>query len=209
MNKTDISYNERDMLQELFDRSFAAENEEMLREQYRTLRRLETRHTEAESNAAIDITYLAENVTAACDIITADTGKSFVFCGDSTGIVRGSARLITRALLKLLSNAYFYGRENLIITRTSNYGEFIKTEVRSGGGIDFEKARRGGGLRYVRQVCESHGGQLLIECDGFCTTTVMLLPVGGGAEESVPYPDFFELVKDRLSPVYIEFFGQK
>ncbi len=215
MNHTDTLYlsysgeNVRDRLQNLFDNSFKRGDAEQVREHYRTLRRLEMECEKSPSCGSVDISCLTENITAACDIIAADTEKTFVFCGNETCPVYGSARLISKALLNLLSNAYLYGRERLVITKTVETADFVKIEVHSGGAFDFYKSESGRGLSFVREVCRSHGGNFFTESDGFTSVCIMIFPKLKKELPSAPNPDFFELVRDRLSPVYVEFFGME
>lgn len=198
----------RENLQDLFDCSFKIGDREKIREQYKTLRSLELSGQTDFINKAVDISALTENATAACDILVSDTGTDFVFCGNDTSPVTGNAKLIMKALLNLLSNAYLYGAERLVTTKTIETVSHIKIEVQSGGGA-YGGIQYGRGLRFVRDVCLCHGGNFFVEQSGFSIRAVMLLPKADCYKEYSQIPDLYSLISDRLSPVYIELFGME
>ncbi|MCH5191306.1 MAG: HAMP domain-containing histidine kinase [Oscillospiraceae bacterium] len=197
----------RENLQDLFDLSFKIDDREKMREQYKTLRSLELGGKIDFVNEAVDVSALTENATTACDILVSDTGTNFVFCGNDTSPAAGNARLIMKAVLNLLSNAYFYGRERLVTTKTIETASHIKIEVQSGGGA-YGGLEYGRGLRFVRNVCLCHGGNFFVEQSRFSVRAVMLLPKAEDCKEYSHIPDLYSLISDRLSPVYIEFFGR-
>lgn len=154
---------------------------------------------------SVVISFLAENVTSACDIVCAESGKCFVYCGNAVSAVRGNTRLIIKALLCLLSNAYLYGRESLVTVKTVEANGYIKIEVGSGGAFCFDG--RGNGLKFVSEVCALHGGHFLIKSQSLSSSAIMIFPRSDSPERASRCPDFLELISDRLSPVYVEFFG--
>ena len=211
MKKSDYSYSDicmRENLQDLFDRSFTSGDREKMREQYKALRALELSGKTYFINKAVDISALTENATTACDILASDTGTSFVFCGNDTFPAAGNARLIMKAVLNLLSNAYLYGSERLVTTKTIETASHIKIEVHSGGGAG-GVLEYGRGLSFVRNVCLCHGGNFFVEQSVFSVRTVMLLPKAEHCKEHSDVPDLYSLISDRLSPVYIELFGME
>lgn len=48
-----------------------------------------------------------------------------------------------------------------------------------------------------------------IESDRFSVTAVMILKKTSQIGDPLQISDFFELLNDRLSPVYVEFFGME
>lgn len=198
----------RENLQDIFDRCFKSGDREKMREQYKALRALELSGKTDFINKAVDISALTENVTAACDILVSDTGTGFVFCGNDTSPAAGNARLIMKAVLNLLSNAYLYGAERLVTTKTIETASHIKIEVQSGGGA-YGGLEYGRGLRFVRGVCLCHGGNFFVEQSEFSVRAVMLLPKAESCKEYSDVPDLYSLISDRLSPVYIELFGME
>lgn len=155
----------RDALQNLFDRSFKTDDRERIREYYKTLRKLEMSSKKCVGSEVIDIAYLVENLTSACDIVTSETDRNFVFCGNDTASVKGNSKLISKAVLNLLSNAFLYSRENLVVTKTVETDRFVKIEVRSGGEFIYNSI--GAGLQFVRDVCKCHGGYFLLRATVF------------------------------------------
>lgn len=198
----------RENLQDLFDCCLKSGNREKMREQYRTLRSLELDGEINFTNKAVDLTSLTENVTSACDLLTSDTGMNFVFCGNDTSPAAGNARLIMKAVLNLLSNAYLYGGGRLVTTKAIETVSHIKIEIQSGTNA-YSKIKYGRGLSFVRDVCLCHGGNFFIEQCGFSVRAVMLLPKAESCEEYSDIPDLYSLISDRLSPVYIELFGME
>lgn len=210
MKNSDYYYSDiymRENLQDLFDCCFKSGDREKMREQYRTLRSLELSGKTDFINKAVDISALTENTTAACDVLVSDTGTDFVFCGNDTSPVAGNAKLIMKAVLNLLSNAYLYGTERLVTAKTIETVSHIKIEVQNGG-IN-SRLEYGRGLRFVRDVCLCHGGNFFVEQNGFSVRAVMLLPKAESLKEYSDIPDLYSLISDRLSPVYIELFGME
>lgn len=212
-------YNEltqRESLQTLFDNSFNDGDREQLRKHYRDLRSLEFQCEMKNTGIFIDISNLTQNLTVACDIVTADNGKNFVYCGNDVSPVACNPRLISKALLSLMSNAYIYSSERLTVTKTIECKNFIKIEVKSGGQFQFGRYENRNGLRFVNKVCLAHGGRLIIESEKYSSSAIMMIDKSADYSKhgnSFPdktlqsTPDFYELLKDRLSPVYTEFFG--
>lgn len=197
---------QRERLQLLFDRSFYNGDKSSLREQYKTLRRLQLiSHIDFDSEP-VNISALAESVTVACDIIISGTGTSFLYCGNDTSPALCNERFVTRALLNLLSNAYLYGRENLVTVKTVETSNFVKIEVLNGGA--FISNPDGNGLSFVRKVCEYSGGKFFVEQSPTKTRAVMIFQKTKKREKTNG-TDFYSLINDRLSPVYVELFGME
>ena len=104
----------REKMQYFFDKSFRENDESHLRNLYISLRQLELCENLHRTMEEIELTSLAESITVACDVLASTSGINFIFCGDEPCYVRGNRRLISKALLNLLSNAYLYGKENLV-----------------------------------------------------------------------------------------------
>lgn len=211
MKQTTPSRNEaekRSILQNLFDKSFREGDRESVRKHYKTLRTLELRSENFNTGETADISFIAENITAACDIICSESEKSFVYCGNSTPPAAGSARLIEKALLGLLSNAYLYGAGSLVTVKTLETDNSVQLEIRSGGRFRFNNDKYGG-LAFVRKVCREYGGRFLVITDILSAAAVMEFPKSPSGSKVSRSPDFLELISDRLSPVYVEFFGME
>ena len=149
-----------------------------------------------------------ENITNACDIFCTDYNKNFIFCGDEKCIIKGNQRLITKAVLNLLSNAFIYGRGSLITTKTFSKNGFVHIEIQSGGSLSHEfKFKKG--LSFIKRVCECHNGYFFIKTSNLCTSAIMLIPELRVYKEKLSTPDTLDFLTDRLSPFYVEFFGQK
>lgn len=197
---------ERERLQLLFDRSFYDGNKSGLREQYKKLRQLEL-HSETDfDNEIVNISALAESITVACDIIVAETGISFIYCGNDTSPVLCNQRFATKALLNLLSNAYLYGCEKLVTVKTIEMSNFVRLEVHSGGA--FINNYNGLGLNFVHSVCQKSKGRFFIEQSPTETRAVMIFHKVRNYKD-LNNVDFYSLINDRLSPVYVEFFGME
>lgn len=201
-------FERRENLQTLFDRSFLDGNKHSLREQYKALRRLELNSPLNFSCKPTSISYIAENITIACDILLTETDTSFVFCGNETQPVLSCPRFTAKALLNLISNAYLYSTERLITVKTVDIGSFVKAEVQSGGHFtsDF---RYGKGLSFVNQVCLKSKGNFFIEQSDYHWRAIMIFPKADSLKASDENCDFYELITNRLSPVYIELFGME
>ncbi|MBR2455017.1 MAG: HAMP domain-containing histidine kinase [Clostridia bacterium] len=198
--------NERENLQELFDTSFIKNDLKSLRTHYKTLRKLEL-STPLDFNLEnVDVSSLAENLALACDIICAENGASFIYCGDSTSIARANQRLFTKAILNLLSNAFLYGRGNLITVKTIEKTDFISIEIQNAGWLNND-FKFGNGLEYVNHICQKLNGHFFIATELLSVKAIMLIPKSQNIKEIVTTPDFCEFLGNRLSPVYIEFFG--
>ena len=198
--------NERENLQELFDTSFIKNDLKSLRTHYQSLRKLELNAPLDFTFENVDVSSLAENLTLACDIICAENGASFIYCGNSTSIARANQRLFTKAILNLLSNAFLYGRGNLITVRTIEKADFISIEIQNAGWLnnDFQF---GNGLEYVNHICQKLNGHFFIATELLSVKAIMLIPKSQNIKEIATTPDFCEFLGNRLSPVYIEFFG--
>ena len=201
---------QREKLQYLFDKSFREKDEHLLRHQYITLRQLQFREELTSSSEVINLSSLAETTTSACDILSSPTGISFIYCGNDSCYTFGNQKAILRALLNLLSNAYLYGKGNLITVKTIVTENHSKIEVLSGG--EFHKANPSGkGLQFVRNICEKHNGKFFIEQSNSYTKAVMVFeklrnfPIISETDN----PDTYALINDRISPVCVEMFGME
>lgn len=197
---------QRERLQLLFDRCFRNGDKSALREQYRILRQLELNSHIDFENETVDSSFLAESVTIACDIIVSQTGASFIYCGNNVSPILCNQRYLTKALLNLLSNAYLYGCENLITVKTIEMDDYVRLEVLSGGA--FLSNSDGKGLQFVRNVCQKAKGRFYIEQSPTETRAIMIFQKVQNYKE-LTTPDFYSLINDRLSPVYIELFGME
>ena len=195
----------RERLQNLFDISFQKNDKSSLRQSYKELRRLELNSGLNQPCETVNVSELTENITMACDVLTSDIGINFLYCGNETHSVLCNCRLFTKALLNLLSNAYLYGQDRIVLVKTIECGNFVKIEVQSGGKFEFDRENKG--LSFVRSFCQSFQGRFLIESDVLYSKAMMILPKSKGkGSQSV---DFCDLISDRLSPVYVEFFGME
>ncbi len=204
---TDENQFSREKLQFFFDKAFLETNETSLRSQYQSLRNLEFSFPSDYICETVEISSLCENLTSAFDVFANISGISFIYCGNKTTAIEGNYRLIAKSILNLLSNAYLYGNTNLVTVKTLETQNHIRVEVQSGGNFPFNISF-GKGLSFVKNSCNYMNGQFLIENETDSSKAVMCF------KKSV-YPktlpdtkyDFFNLLSDRLSPVYIEIFG--
>ena len=164
---------QREKMQFLFDKSFRDKDENLLRNQYITLRQFQFLDDLTFEPECVELSSLTENVTVACDILSSESGVSFIYCGDSPCYVMGNSRLITKALLNLLSNAYLYGKENLVTVKTVESGNCFGIEVLSGGSFS-EDRKTGNGLSFVRKICTKMSGNFFIEQTLSHTKAIML-----------------------------------
>ncbi len=197
---------QREQLQLEFDQCFLNGDKSALREQYRILRQIELNHNIEYDNEIIDISSLAQSVSVACDVLIAETGVSVVYCGNKTSPAFCNQRYFTKALLNLISNAYLYGCENLITIKTIEMTDFIRVEVQSGGA--FINSNTGNGLRFVRNICKNANGRFFIEQSPTNTRAVMIFEKVRNYKK-LNNIDFYSLINDRLSPVYVELFGME
>lgn len=198
----------REHLQELFDLSFLEMDTKSLRRNYQKLRELEFNSPLDFAFENVDISILVENLTLACDIICSESGKSFIYCGNDTSLAIANQRLITKSILILLSNSYLYGSGNLVTVKTIEKQDFISIEIQNEGCLP-QNFTFGDGLKFVQKVCSSLNGHFFTESDLFSVKSIMLIPKSNSFKDIVSPLDFCELLSDRLSPVYVEFFGIK
>ncbi len=200
----------REKLQYLFDKSFQEKNEKYLRNLYVSLRKLQFNEDFSVKAEQVNLAFLAESITVACDILAATSGISFIFCGGDACYVDGNEKLISKALLNLLSNAYLYGKENLVTVKTVKSQDFSRIEVLSGGKFT-NINEKGKGLSYVRKICEVLQGNFLIEHGLSHTKAIMTFRnVKYDFElKAMQQTDSLSLVNDRLSPAYVEMFGME
>ena len=198
----------REILQSLFDSSFTKAEKNSLRMHYQALRNLELEGDFSFEPDTFSVSLLVESITNACDIFCIDYNKNFIFCGDDTCTIKGNQRLITKAILCLLSNGFIYGRGSLITTNAFSKNGFIHIEIQSAGTLSPDFSFKDG-LTFVKRVCKAHHGHFFIKTTNVCTSAIMLIPEATSFKEGAPTPDIFDLLSDRLSPVYVEFFGQK
>lgn len=204
--KTFENFNERENLQDLFDNSFSQMDTNSLRKHYKMLRKLEFESVLDFAVENIDISSLVENLTLACDIICAENGVSFIYCGNATPFIKANQKSITKAILGLLSNAFLYGCGNLITVKVIEKNDFISIEIQNAGWLS-NNFNFGNGLKYVQKICNSLNGHFFVCADLLSVKSVMILPKSRNIKEFTSTPHFCEMLSDRLSPVYIEFFG--
>ncbi len=206
---TDESQFSREKLQFFFDKAFEQEDETRLRNHYRALRNLDFSSHLDFLPQTINISSLCENITTAFDVFSSNTGKNFIYCGNPTHSVYGNYRLISKAFLNLLSNAYLYGTDSLVTIKTIEEKDFIKVEVQNGG-IFNEKHPDRNGLSFVRRVCKSMNGHFFIETDSDYVKAIMFLKKSENNHLAIlENYSFTEFLTDRLSPVYVEVFGME
>lgn len=201
---------QREKLQYFFDKSFREKDEHLLRHQYITLRKLQFCEELFSSSEFVNLSALAENITTACDILSAPTKVNFIYCGNDLCYTKGNSRLISKALLNLLSNAYLYGKGNLITVKTITTENYAKIEVLNGG--NFQKTNHNcNGLEFVRNVCEKNNGRLFIEQNHSYTKAIMVFEKADNIpqNQNEDSPDTLSLINDRLSPVCVEMFGME
>lgn len=197
----------REKLQNLFDASFAKADEILLRKHYQSLRHLELKSNISFIPEAFDVSFLVETLTNVCDIFCSDYNKNFIFCGNDICTINGNQRFVIKAILNLLSNAFIYGRGNLITTKTFSRDRIVHIEIQSGGSLSPEFQFKNG-LSFVKKVCEYHNGHFFIETSKLYTNAILLLPESRVYLENAHNLNIFDFLTDRLSPFYIEFFGQ-
>lgn len=197
---------QREQLQVLFDQCFLNGDKSGLREQYKVLRQIELNHNVNYDNEIIDISSLSQSISVACDVLIYETGVSVIYCGNKTSPAFCNQRYFTKALLNLISNAYLYGCENLITVKTIEMTDFIRVEVQSGGA--FINSSMGKGLSFVRNICKNANGRFFIKQSPTNTRAVMIFEKSRNYKE-LNNIDFYSLINDRLSPVYIEMFGME
>ena len=200
---------QREKMQFLFDKSFRDKDDTLLRNQYVTLRQFQFVNDIAFEPECVDLSALTESITVACDILSTESGVSFIYCGDKSCFVNGNSRLITKALLNLLSNAYLYGKEKLVTVKTVESGNYYGIEVLNSGCFS-ENHKIGKGLSFVRNACNKMNGNFFIEQTLSHTKAIMLFQKS--TSETVDTnedDDIFSLVYNRLSPVCVEMFGME
>lgn len=204
---TDESQFSREKLQFFFDKAFLETDENSLRNQYKALRDLEFSSPTDYIPETVEISSLCENLTSAFDVFASTSGINFIYCGNKTSAVQGSYRLIAKAFLNLLSNAYLYGNTNLVTVKTLETQNYIRVEVQSGGVFSFNTFFDKG-LSFVQQTCSCMDGQFLIESEKDSSKAIMCFKKSIYPRTSLDTRyEFFNLLSDRLSPVYIEIFG--
>lgn len=197
---------QREQLQLLFDQCFLNGNKAGLREQYKILRQIELNQNIDYDNEIIDISSLTQSISVACDILISETGISVIYCGNTTSPAVCNQRLFTKALLNLISNAYLYGCEKLITIKTVEMADFIRVEVQNGGA--FINSNTGKGLHLVRKICKNANGKFFIDQSAVETRAVMIFKKARNYKD-LNNVDFYSLINDRLSPVYVELFGME
>ncbi len=198
--------NNRELLQNKFDLSFANSDFDSLKNHYRSLRNFEFSAPLDFPFETVSISSLAENLSLACDVICGDSCTSYIYCGNETSHVKANSKPITKAILNLFSNAFLYGKGELITVKTIEKRNYVAVEVQNSGCLknNFEF---GDGLKYVNNVCKALNGHFFITTDLLSVKSVMLIPKSRNFKNVVKTPDFCELLNDRLSPVYVEMFG--
>jgi hypothetical protein len=178
-----------------------------LRNYYKALRELEFKTDFNCTTENINIASLCENLTTAFDVFTSASGVNFIYCGNMTSAVHSNTRLLTKAFLNLLSNAFLYGNTKLVTVKTFETDHHVQIEVQNGGKFPLNQPF-GKGLNYVQQACKYMDGQFLIESKKDSSKAIMCFTKANTSNicTDTKY-DFINLLSDRLSPVYIEVFG--
>lgn len=199
----------REKLQFFFDKSFENQDENGLRRQYKALRQLGFNCDFEIVPENVDISLLCENITSAFDVFASQNGKNFIYCGNSTCCVYGNHHLMAKAFLNLLSNAYLYSTNSLVTIKTIESKNVVKVEVQSEGIFPFNTPD-GNGLTFVRKVCNISDGHFFIESNHNFSKAVMCFRKTDSQNvfSDTEY-DFFNLLTNRLSPVYVEVFGME
>ena len=199
--------NDREILQNLFDLSFLKMDTGSLRNHYQALRKLELDSPLLDFIFEnVDVSSLVENITIACDIICAENKINFIYCGNDTSHIDGNIKLITKSILCLLSNAFLYSQGGLVTVKTIEKGNFISIEIQNAGCLENDFIFDNG-LKYVHNICNALNGYFFMCTDLLSVKAVMILPKSKNYKEIAPTPHFCEMLSDRLSPVYVEFFG--
>lgn len=200
----------REKMQYLFDKSFREKDEAVLRNLYVALRQLQFSEDVYYKAQPIELTSLAESITVACDILASASGISFIFCGNEPCYIDGNEKLISKALLNLLSNAYLHGKGNLITVKTIGNSDYSRIEVLNGGSF-VNTNGNGRGLTFVRNICEKMQGNFLIEQSISNTKAIMTFKSTKRDFNfcDADQIDILSLVSDRLSPAYVEMFGME
>jgi signal transduction histidine kinase len=197
----------REKLQFFFDTAFKDADADLLRSQYKALRDLEFKTKFDFVTESVDISTLFENLTYAFDVFASTSGVNFIYCGNTTSPIMGNARILAKAFLNLLSNAFLYGNSKLVTIKTLEIDHHIQIEVQSGGFFPFHNSS-GRGLSFVQRTCNYLNGQFLIESKKDSSKAIMCFK---RIESPKPHTDtrydFQNLLSDRLSPVYVEIFG--
>lgn len=200
---------QREKMQFLFDKSFRNKDEKLLRNQYITLRQFQFQEDLNFKPECVELSSLAENITVACDILSSESGVSFIYCGNGPCYINGNSHLIAKALLNLLSNAYLYGKENLVTVKTVESGNCFGIEVLNGGRFIENRSSRHG-LPFVRNICHMMNGNFFIEQSLSHTKAVILFPkTNKQNENTADILDVSNLIFNRLSPVCVEMFGME
>jgi hypothetical protein len=198
----------REKMQYFFDKSFKNNDETLLRDLYISLRKLQFNEDFSRETESIELTSLAESITVACDILASPSGISFIFCGDEPCYINGNQKMISKALLNLLSNAYLYGNGNLVTVKTIKNNKFSRVEVLSGG--NFTNTNKiGNGLSFVHKACKNMQGSFLIEQSISHTKAIMTFQSSRPHFIPSHQTDILALVSDRLSPACVEMFGME
>lgn len=200
---------QREKMQFFFDKSFRDKDEKLLRNQYITLRQFQFQSDLTFEPECVELSSLAESITVACDILSSESGIAFIYCGDGPCYVNGNTQLIAKALLNLLSNAYLYGRGNLVTIKTVESGNCFGIEVLNGGNF-IENHKDQKGLPFVRNICKIMNGKFFIEQSLSHTKAVILFEKSNkklhNASDTLNVPT---LIYNRLSPVCVEMFGME
>ncbi len=200
----------REKMQYFFDKSFNNKDETLLRNLYIALRKLQFDEDFSTTTEQLELTSLAESITIACDILASPSGVSFIFCGDEPCYIDGNQKMVSKALLNLLSNAYLYGNGNLVTVKTAETNDVTRLEVLSGG--NFTNSNQSGkGLSFVHQVCKKMQGNFLLEQTLSHTKAIMIFQNSNSRLNFIPtqQTDVLSLVSDRLSPACVEMFGME
>jgi two-component system, OmpR family, sensor kinase len=93
--------------------------------------------------------------------------------------IRGDSRLLEQALSNLVANALRYTKQGFITLRTGEDESHIFLEVADTGPGLPETLTEGLGLRVVRSVMQSHGGELILQQEDGTKATLQFAKVSG------------------------------
>jgi two-component system, OmpR family, sensor kinase len=113
-------------------------------------------------------------------------------------LIRGDSRLVEQALSNLLSNALRYTKQGLITIRTAQTDEAAFLEVADTGPGLPKEMTDGLGLRVVRTVMQTHGGNLELKSDEGTLAIMMFAKARNGNDT----PQTLEPTKEALQPLH-------
>lgn len=206
----------RNALQDYFDDLRAADIQPqagaLTREALSLLRRFRNAQPPSaeESAATVDLTAMCEDLAFACDLLC-DGRNRRIYCTDAeTVLAVCRPRAVLWAALNLLTNAVQHTDGRYIFIGTSETEQHVRIFVSCEGNFPIAAfqsglARTGGGLWYVAETAELHGGQLFLTQTHTQNTVSVFLPRKAYTLPCMAETDFTDWLADSLSPVYTAF----